>query len=195
MKNLRIFSAIFTVSAMLGGCASLDFQQMSAGSGLPETALQNNCKSITCSYDELKDRVQVSANDMNILLALNGGETRTIQYTWVSGSEYISVDVFLTSLYGSWSFVEEAEIYVGKKMVAKVSGQVDRIIGAYNEIAGEVEKTEMISGVIPVQVAEEIAAANHEEVTIRFYGKNGYEDKKLPRKHKLIQVVNLAKSA
>ncbi|KAF7764682.1 hypothetical protein PCIT_b0728 [Pseudoalteromonas citrea] len=167
---------------------------MSQGSGIPEAALTQNCKPISCSYDKLKDRVQASANDMNVLLAMGGSETRTIQYTWVSVNNQISIDLYFKALYGSWSFVDSAEIYIGKEMVAKVSGQVDRVVGSYNDIAKEHQKVEVISGVIGIEAAKKIAQANYESVTIRFYGKNGYTDKELPRKHELINVVKLAES-
>ncbi|MGR5238637.1 hypothetical protein [Vibrio alfacsensis] len=179
----------------LAGCAANDYAQMSQGSGLPETELKTNCQQISCSYDKLKDRVQATANDMNALLGMTGSETRTIQFTWVSGSNAISIDVFSTNLYGSWSFVETAEIYIGKELAAKVSGQVDRHVGYYNDVAREHEKVERITDVISLEEAEKIAKANYETVTIRFYGKNGYKDVELPREHNLINVVNLAKSA
>ena len=193
MINKNILAAAL-VSSLIG-CAANDYGKMSQGSGIPETTLTQNCKEITCSYDKLKDRVQATANDMNGFLAMSGSETRTIQYTWVSGSNQISIDVYSTALYGSWSFVESAEIYIGKEMVAKVSGQVDRIVGHYNNVANEHEKVEIISGFIGLEAAQKIAEANYKTVTIRFYGKNGYTDKELPREHDLINVVNLAKSA
>ena len=194
MRNKNVITAAL-VAGTLMGCVANDYGKMSQGSGISEALLVENCKAITCSYDKLKDRVQASANDMNGFLAISGSETRTIQYTWVSGSNQISIDVYSTALYGSWSFIESAEIYIGKNMVAKVSGQVDRIVGHYNDVAREHEKIEIISGVIDLEAAQKIAEANYETVTIRFYGKNGYTDKELPREHDLIKVVNLAKSA
>ena len=178
----------------LTGCVSNNYVKMSQGSGVPEALLTENCKPISCSYDELKDRVQATASDMNVLVAMSGSETRTIQYTWISGNDQISIDVFSTALYGSWSFIKSAEIYVGKEMVAEVSDKVDRVIGYYNEVAKEHENIEVVSGLISIESAQKIAAAKYETVTIRFYGKNGYIDKKLPREHNLINVVNLAKS-
>lgn len=192
--NIKNIFFVILLSS-LTGCISNNYVKMSQGSGVPETLLTENCKSISCSYDELKDRVQATANDMNVLVAMSGSETRTIQYTWVSGSEQISIDVFSTALYGSWSFIESAEIYVGKEMIAKVSGKVDRVVGYYNNAAKEHENIEIISGLINIESAQKIAAAKYETVTIRFYGKNGYIDKELPREHNLINVVNLAKSA
>lgn len=194
LKSMKqvLFPLIFTV---LAGCTANDYAQMSKGSGLPEISLKNNCQKISCSYDKIKDRVQATANDMNGFLSMTGSETRTIQYTWVSGSNAISIDVFSTNLYGSWSFVESAEIYIGKELAAQVTGQVDRHVGYYNDVAREHEKVEKISGVISIEDAEKIAKASYETVTIRFYGKNGYKDAELPREHNLIDVVNLAKSA
>ena len=190
-KTILIISLITLIS----GCASIDYNQMSKGSGISEIVLQQNCEHITCSYDKLKDRVQASSNDMNVLLGLSGSETRTIQFTWVNGSNQISVDLFHITLYGSWSFIKNAEIYVGKEMVAKVDGRVDRRVGYYNDVAREHENIEQVSGLISIAAAEKIANANYEDVTIRFYGKGGYQDVELPRKHDLIYVVNLAKSA
>lgn len=102
-------------------------------------------KGITCSYDKLKDRVQASASDMNMIFALNGNESRTIQFT-------------------------------------------------YNNVAREHEKVEVVHGVISIEQAEKIASLEYKNVTIRFYGKNGYKDAPLPRAHKLINIVNLVKS-
>ena len=192
MKNNIL--AVALVGSLMG-CVANDYGKMSQGSGISETTLIQNCKAISCSYDKLKDRVQASANDMNGFLAMAGSETRTIQYTWISGSNQISIDLYSTTLYGSWSFVDSAEIYIGKEMIAKVSGQVDRIVGHYNDVAKEHEKIEVVSGVIGIEAAKKIAEANYESVTIRFYGKNGYTDKELPREHDLINVVKLAESA
>lgn len=189
--------ATITIATVLAGCATNNYQQMSAGSGIQQSTLEENCKLINCSYDKLKDNVQAAANDIQVgMLLLSGNETRTIQYTWVSGWNEVSVDVFfINNLYSEWSFVDRAEIYVDKEMVATVSGQVDRRVGSYNEVARKHEKIEQITGSISIEAAEKIAKANYENVTIRFYGKGGYQDKVLPRKHNLIHVVNLAKSA
>ena len=107
----------------------------------------------------------------------------------------ISIDLYSTTLHSGWAFVDSAEIYIGKEMIAKVSGQVERIVGHYNESAREHEKTEIVSGTIGIETAKRIAEANYKSVTIRFYGKGGYTDKELPRKHNLINVVKLAESA
>ncbi|WP_298636670.1 hypothetical protein [uncultured Umboniibacter sp.] len=183
------------VVATLTGCAVNDYAQMSQGSGINELELSTNCEPISCSYDKIKGRVEATASDMNVFLSINGSETRTIQYRWVSGSNTIYIDVFSTNLYSSWSFVESAEIYIGSELVTKVSGRVDRQVGYYNDVAREHEKVERISDVISIEDAEKIANANYESVTIRFYGKNGYQDVELPREHKLINIVKLAKSA
>ncbi len=193
MKTRNILAAALV--STLAGCAANDYGKMSQGSGVPEALLATNCKVVSCSYDKLKDRVQASANDINHFLAMGGSETRTIQYTWVSGSNRISIDVYSTALYGSWTFVKSAEVYIGKEMVAKVAGQVDRIVGSYNTVAKESEKIEIVSDVISIEAAQRIAEADYKTVTIRFYGKNGYKDVELPREHNLINVVNLAKSS
>jgi|GEM_PF-1130004 len=127
--------------------------------------------------------------------SLNGNKSRTIQFSWVSGSKNIGIDLYSVTPYGTWSFIHSAEIYIGKEAVAKISGNVDRTVGTYNNIAKEHEKVEVIHGIISVAQAEKIANADYKNVTIRFYGKNGYVDATLPRDHKLINVVNLAKSA
>lgn len=193
--KLTNFITIATLSMLVVGCATNNYSAMSQGSGVPESSLVSNCKGISCSYDKLKDNVQASASDMNVLFAMNGNESRTIQFTWVSGSKNIIVDLYSVELYGSWSFIDSAEIYVGKEVVAKISGKVDRIVGTYNNVAKEHEKVEVVSGVISLEQAEKIASAEYKNVTIRFYGKNGYKDTPLPRAHKLINVVLLAKSA
>lgn len=82
---------------------------------------------------------------MNMIFALNGNESRTIQFT-------------------------------------------------YNNVAREHEKVEVVHGVISIEQAEKIASLEYKNVTIRFYGKNGYKDAPLPRAHKLINIVNLVKS-
>ncbi|MCL1146222.1 hypothetical protein L2747_09465 [Shewanella marinintestina] len=194
MITKNVITAMLLIGT-LAGCVANDYGKMSRGSGVSETLLVENCESIICSYDKLKDRVQATANDMNGFLAISGAETRTIQYTWVSDTNNISINLYSTALYGSWSFIDSAEVYVGKDMIAKVSGSVDRIVGYYNEVAGEHEKVEILTGIIDVEAAQKIAEANYENVTVRFYGKDGYKDKELPREHDLIKVVNLAKSA
>lgn len=188
----KLLSTLIALSVV--GCAANDYAQMSQGSGIPENVLKTNCEPILCSYDKLKDRVQATANDMNSFLSMTGSETRSIQFTWVSGTNAISIDVFLTNLYSGWSFVESAEIYVGKELVTTVSGQVNRYIGYYNDVANEHEKVEIITDVISISDAEKISNASYEMVTIRFYGKNGYIDVVLPREHDLINVVSLARS-
>ncbi len=193
MKLYILAAALTTVT----GCATTDYLAMSKGSGLQTSELTINCKGITCSYDKLKDRVQASASDMNLIYALNGNESRTIQFTWVSGSSSkdISVDLFRVGLFDSWLNIDSAEIYIGKEVVARVEGSVERIVGVYNSAAKEHEKIEIIRGVLGIEQAEKIASANYKDVTIRFYTKGGYKDVTLPRTHKLINVVNLAKSA
>lgn len=194
MQGIKL-SVLAIAAALATGCATNDYSAMSQGSGLQAVSLSTNCKEITCSYDKLKDRVQASASDMNVLFALNGNESRTIQFTWVSGSKDISVDLYSVALYGTWSIIDSAEIYVGKEAVAKISGGADRTVGTYNKVAKELEKIEVIHGKLSFEQAEKIAGAEYKNVTIRFYGKNGYKDAPLPRSHKLINVVNLAKSA
>ncbi len=189
-KNILALALV----GLLAGCASNDYAKFSANSGISEESLTKYCKEIRCTYDELKCRVQASANDSNVMYLLAGSESRTIEYTWVSGNNTISIDVFSVGLYGSWSFYDKAEIYIEKEMVAELSSKVDRVVGKYNETAREHEKIEIISGSLDFETAQKIAQANHDTVTIRFYGKNGYKDEKLPRKHDLINVVNLAKS-
>ena len=134
---------------------------------------------------------------MNLIYALNGNESRTIQFTWVSGSSSkdISVDLFRVGLFDSWLNIDSAEIYIGKEVVARVEGSVERIVGVYNSAAKEHEKIEIIRGVLGIEQAEKIASANYKDVTIRFYTKGGYKDVTLPRTHKLINFVNLGKSA
>ncbi|WP_024608811.1 hypothetical protein [Pseudoalteromonas sp. TAB23] len=189
-KNIFVLALV----GVLAGCVTNDYAKFSAESGLSEESLTKNCKEITCTYDELKDRVQATANDSNVMFLLAGSESRTIEYTWVSGNNQIAVDVFSVALYGSWSFYDKAEIYIEKEMVAELSGRTERIIGSYNESAREHEKIEIVSGFLDFETAQIIAEANYETVTIRFYGKDGYHDEKLPRKHDLINVVNLAQS-
>lgn len=189
MKNI----VLLLVAAFIGGCAVNDYTAMSKGSGIPDATLRQNCEDITCSYDKLKDRVQATASDMSMLYAMAGSESRTIEFTWISGENKVLVDVFSVSLFGGWPSVNYAEIYVGKKMVAKINGTVRRTLGAYNSSAREYEKIEMASGSISVNCAKKIAEAKPSEVTIRFYGNNGYHDKILPREHHLANVVKLAK--
>lgn len=194
MNRITLYILICSLVVLIGCASTHNYQQMSEGSGVPLSVLEANCSGITCTYDKLKDRVQASASDMNLLFALNGNESRTIQFTWVSGSDSIHVDLFSVALYGSWSFIKSAEIYVSKEMIAEVSGSIDRVVGTYNSIAKEVEKVEVVSGYISLDSAMKIAEAPYEAVTIRFYGKNGYTDSTLPRQHKLINVVKIAKS-
>ncbi len=195
--KIKNISTIIALSALAMGCATNNYNLMSQGSGIPESALLENCKGISCSYDELKGNVQASYSDISSLMAINGNETRTIQFTWVSGSKNIHVDLYrVLELYSEWAFVESAEIYVGKEVVAEISGSVDRIVGTYDNILKEHEKIEVLSGLISIEQAEKIASAEYKNVAIRFYGKNGYKDKFIgPRTQKLINVVRLAKSA
>ncbi|BDR12940.1 hypothetical protein [Vibrio sp. STUT-A11] len=190
MKKTTLLIAV----AALAGCASNDYKQMSVGSGLSEQALKANCEQITCVYDQLKDNVQATANDQNIMFALNGMESRTIEFTWVSNSNQIIAEVFNVTLYGTWNFSDSAEIYVGKEMVAKISGTKNSYVGTWNDVAQEHEKIETVRDVISVEQAEKIANANYEEITIRFYGKNGYKDVKPQRENNLGNVVNLVKA-
>jgi len=193
MNIKKILTAILV--GTLAGCASYDYGKMSQESGVPKSLLAENCKAISCSYDKLQGRIQATANDMNSFMGRPSSESRTIQYRWFSDSNKIIIDVFLTALYARWSFIESAEVYVGTEMIAKISGKVDRVVGHFNYAVKAHEKVEIISDVINLEAAQKIAEANHETVTIRFYGKNGYIDKELPRKHSLLNVVNLAKSA
>lgn len=190
--NKKLLAAMVSASFLVAGCAMNDYSKMSAGSGVPEAALAQNCPQIRCSYDKLKDRVEARASDGSMLYALNGMESRTIQYNWVSGSNAIAMDLILTSLYESWAFIDSAEIYVGKEMVAKVNGRVDRVVGSYNDVAGEHEKVETLSTAIDLKTAKRIAEADYHNVTVRFYGKNGYRDVELSREHNLLNVVQLA---
>lgn len=194
MKS-KYLVTIILIAGTLIGCTANDYGKMSRGSGISEVLLVENCKDITCTYDKLKDRIQVIANDMSVFLSISDSETRTIQYTWISGSNQISVDVFLTTLYGTWSYVEYAEVYIGKNMVAKLSGRADQVLGYFDDSAKEHEKIETVTGVIDIDTAFKIAEANYEKVTIRFYGKSGFTDLELPREHKLMNVVNLAKAS
>jgi len=197
MKGLcqRTIFCILMVGAT-GTSIAADYAAMSKGSGVPESALKSYCKKIDCKYDKLKDTVQATASDAGGIGVLGGSESRTLQFTWVSGSSAMLVNIYdVINLYqDAWHFVESAEIYVGKEMLVKVSGSVDRQVGAYNTVAKKAEKVEVVSGVIPLDIAERVAAADPKQVTIRFYTKNGYVDKEGVRAHKLENVVLLAKA-
>ena len=193
--NKKLLAVMASTSLLMTGCAMHDYSKMSAGSGVPEAALAKHCPQIRCSYDKLKDRVEARASDGSMLYAMNGMESRTIQYSWISGSNAIAMDLILTSLYESWAFIDSAEIYVGKEMVAKVDGQVERVVGVYNDVAGEHEKVETLSTVIDFETAKKIAQADYHNVTVRFYGKNGYRDIELTREHNLINLVQLASAS
>ena len=193
MKNL--FVSIFFITVFVGCAASggkVDYQKASTTFGVEESVLKESCKDIYCNYDNLKDRLEVSADDFSSFLAFGGDETRTIEYSWSSGRKDITISLFDVYLYGSWRFDEYAEVYIGKEMVAKVDAHVDRTLANYNEVATEHWKREKVSGRINFDLARRIALEKHENVTIRFYGKNGYNDKVLPREHDLIKVVKLA---
>jgi hypothetical protein len=196
MHNLlkKLLASVLVISTYQASAA--DYAAMSRGSGIPESALKTYCKKIVCRYDKLKDKVEVVASDGSVLGAIAGSETRTLEFAWASGASTILVNVYdVINLYkDSWDFVEAAEIYVGKEMLFKVTGSVDRRVGSYNDIAKKAEKVEVISGELPIDIAERIAAANPKEVTIRFYGKNGYVDKEGIRAHKLQNVIMLAKA-
>ncbi|MDO6445946.1 hypothetical protein Q4493_09195 [Colwellia sp. 1_MG-2023] len=194
MKRKYLVTFILIAGTLIG-CSANDYGKMSRGSGISEALLVENCKDIICRYDNLKDRIQVIANDMSVFLSFSDSETRTIQYTWISGSNQISIDVFLTTLYGNWSYVEYAEVFIDKNMVAKVSGRADQVLGYFDDSVNEHEKIETLTGVIDIDTAFTIAKANYEKVTIRFYGKSGFTDLELPREHKLMKLVNLAKSS
>ena len=192
MKNLLI---IICFSIFFLGCAGggiSNYKNASTELGVSEKELREMCKGVTCHFDDLKGRLEVTANDTNTFVALAGNESRTIQYSWVSGSDSIQIDAFHVFLYGSWKFDEYAEIYIDRDMIIKLSGDVRRVVGEYNQYAGDHEQSEIITDYIPLETARKIANADPETVTIRFYGKDGYNDVKLPRKHNLIQVVKIA---
>ena len=190
MKRILL---LFLCFALLG-CATIDYEKMSNGAGIPMELLKTNCKKALCSYDDLKDNVQVSVNDENMIYALTDIESKTIEFTWVSSWDKIKVRLYYVRLYGPWEFIESAEIYINKDMVAEVKGEVDRHVGKYKDSANEYEKIEIAQDYISIEQARLIAEAPHKSVTIRFYGDDGYIDQKLPRKHNLIKVVNIASS-
>ena len=189
-KTLTIIAFTYFFAGCGGG--NINYDKAATQSGVEADTLKRLCDGITCNYDTLKDRIEATANDAQNVLWAAGNETRTIEFSWASKSESINIDVFDVFLYGSWRFDEYAEIYVGKEMVFKVAGPVDRVVGKYNDVVREHEQIERISSQIDLKIARKIAEANYKDVTIRFYGKEGYKDKELPRRHSLIKVVKLA---
>ncbi len=194
-KIIKLLTLGFSAS-LLAACATTNFPQMSKATGLPVETLSQYCQGIRCHYDDLKENVQATANDQNVALLLFGGETRTMQFDWVSGTfpDKVTMTVFHTTLYGSWTFIRYAEVYVEKEMIAKIEGHVDRVVGKYNDVAQDHENIESVRGVISLQEAEKIASADPSTITIRFYSDSGYSDIKPPRPHKLINVIELAKA-
>ena len=194
MNKLTTIGLAVYLALMMAGCgATLKTNQASQALGVPAAELDRLCKKIECFYDELKGNLEAAASDVNSFVALAGNESRVISFSYVSGNPGISVDVYHVYLYGDWNFDEYAEIYIGKEMVAKIDGQVKRIVGSYNNIANEAEKIERIHGVIDFDTAEKIAKASPKTVTIRFYGQDGYNDVK-PGSHNLADLVALART-
>ncbi len=190
MKNI-ILILIFT--ALITGCRTgATYQQISAATGYDQAIIKKYCSDISCKLDELKGNLQATANDSNAFLSMTGHESRTIEYNWLTGWKDISIDLFSVDLYDNWNGYNKVEVYVNKEMVATVSGKSNMITGYYNESARKVEKIERVSGSISFEQAKKIALAPYSQVTLRFYGNNGYSDVKLQREHSLIQVVNIA---
>ncbi len=191
MKYLSIAALMVTLFSGCGG--NVNYDKAATQTGVEQETLKRLCKEITCDYDDLKDRLEVTASDGSAFTqAMTGNENRKIEFSWIGGTDQIRVRVFDTFLYGSWHFDEQAEIYIGKDLILTVSDSVDRVIGQYNEIASEHEQTEIVSGYTDFKTARTIAEADRKKVTIRFYGKNGYKDIKYLAKHHLIDLVKLA---
>lgn len=176
--------------------AASKFADWSKGSGIPEPVLAQYCKKITCTYDKLKDRVQATASDAGGMPLAYGGESRGIEFTWVSSLDSITITLFdvINPRIDSWHQVSRAEIYIGKEVLIDLTGSVDRRIGYYNDASRSHERIETISTQITIDQARQIATADPESVTIRFYGASGYADKEKLRKHHLLNVVELASS-
>lgn len=194
MNSRFLFRVFICIALILCGCATTNLNKLSQQSIVPQEVLAQNCSGINCSYDDLEDRLQVSAYDTNVLYALSGYHSWSIGYVWVSSWDQIKIEVATTGLYTGWKFVKSADIYVGKEKVASLNDSHDQIVGKYNDVAREHELIEIVNGFVNKDVAERIALAPRENVTIRFYGKDGYTDEKIKNEHSLIQVVNIAKS-
>jgi len=196
--NIRFFSCQVLVCVFLFigvGCVSMDYNKLSQGSGVPENVLAKNCPNINCSYDNLEDRLQVGAQDFSFTSAFVGSQSWSIKYDWVSSWDKILVKVATTSLYSGWKHVKTADIYIGKEKVASLDGGKDSFVGKYNDVAKKHELVEIVEGFVDIAIAERIARTSRENVTIRFYSKNGYTDEKIRNDHsRLIQVTNIAKS-
>jgi len=195
VKMNKIIIALFLSIAFVGCGGNIDYDKAATQTGVEQETLKRLCKGITCNYDDLKDRIEVTANDGNsFLTAMSGNENRKIEFTWVSGWEEIEITVFDVFLYGSWHFDEYAEIFINKEMVVKIDGQVDRIVGKYNDVASDHEQIEKVSRMVKISTARRIAEADASKITIRFYGKKGYTDVNLSGSNNLIQAVKLAET-
>ncbi len=164
--------------------------------GLSEQAINENCESmfVYCKFDKLKDTLQIEGSDVSGVLSLSGASAYNVNFTWVSSSSYISAYAIYSGHKG-WIFADSAEIYVGKNKVAKLSSKVTRETGEYNEILGGVEVQERVYGALSFEQAKIIASAEPSDVTIRYYGRDGYTDAEgLNKNHDLMNVVNLALS-
>lgn len=193
MKRLSL-SVLAAIS--LSGCVVQDYNMMSNDSGVPEEALSEFCPKLNCSYDKIKGNVQATISDMNTaVLLLSGKETRNIQYTWVSSSTSIIVDVFHKRLTNDWSMFSKAEIYIDRELAASIDSQTDRWVGKYNQVSSQFERIEKVRGVISLDQAKKIASADPSTVTIRFYGKDGYSDETISSDHNLLYLVRLAEAA
>lgn len=148
--------------------------------GIPVQELKNAKKAgVILNYDDLKQRLEASASDQNILLsALDGSESRTLEVDWISGVEGMGVTVFHTALYGESTFFKRAEVYIGKEMLFRIDESWDHSLGKWNSVAREHEKVAIVRGRITTNQARSLSAAEKSSITVRFYSEDGYEDAK-----------------
>lgn len=194
MLKTSVLSGLVALFLLPNDSGAADIEAWSKATGINAAAIKAHCKRIDCRFDALNDRLQVSGSDRSEFVnGMSGAETRTLEFTWMSGSDNIlALAVDVIDLYGEWDQVERAEIYVGKELIAKLSDAPNQKLGPFNEIAKVYFRAEYVRGVISMDQARTIASADRKNITVRFYGRDGYKDQKMRRDHKLAEVIALA---
>lgn len=172
--------------------------EWSAATNIPQQIIDENCKGayVKCDYDKLKDNLEISVMDYSSAALIFGSlKPYNLEMSWVSGNNLIRAAALYEGTDGDWIYAQKAEIYIGKDVVAVLDGDRTTEVGDYNNISG-VTVYELMKGTLTVDEAHKIASANPENVTVRFYGRDGYTDSEgLTKDHNLMNVVNLAKGS
>ena len=110
----------------------------------------------------------------------------------MTGWDSIKFEAALTH-YGDWSFIKTAEVYNKKELVVTLDIVGDRdVMSCENSAWSGCQYRESVYGNLNINQARKLALANHKDITVRFYGQDGYEDGKPNAFGKFINIVELA---